>query len=147
RLPVEGAELQVLEHARDVLHTARVLDVEDDRAPHRRRAPVDTYHTGTTKRLSQVELTKPPTITSGRVLTAGRPPSATRARVGKGQGDGDPRPGTRSALEGDAAVMACRDLLAEREAEPGAGRRAPTPRSEEHTSELQSRFDLVCRLL
>src|SRR5207249_9740435 len=26
-------------------------------------------------------------------------------------------------------------------------RRAPTPRSEEHTSELQSRFDLVCRLL
>src|SRR5699024_11515044 len=23
----------------------------------------------------------------------------------------------------------------------------PTPRSEEHTSELQSRFDLVCRLL
>src|SRR5207249_10092585 len=28
--------------------------------------------------------------------------------------------------------------------EPGEGRRA---RSEEHTSELQSRFDLVCRLL
>src|SRR2546428_5993089 len=25
--------------------------------------------------------------------------------------------------------------------------RAPTPRSEEHTSELQSRSDLVCRLL
>src|SRR5207249_11321592 len=39
--------------------------------------------------------------------------------------------------------------------EPGVGRnrvaievlRAPDPRSEEHTSELQSRFDLVCRLL
>src|SRR5438067_8165939 len=37
---------------------------------------------------------------------------------------------------------------------PAAGRRAPSPppgrspaRSEEHTSELQSRFDLVCRLL
>src|SRR5437868_10411254 len=27
------------------------------------------------------------------------------------------------------------------------GRRQPLPRSEEHTSELQSRFDLVCRLL
>src|SRR5207249_10734341 len=31
----------------------------------------------------------------------------------------------------------------------GRGRRPPAvgPRSEEHTSELQSRFDLVCRLL
>src|SRR5690606_40519326 len=29
----------------------------------------------------------------------------------------------------------------------GAGRRPPTPRSEEHTSELQSRENLVCRLL
>src|SRR5699024_11322510 len=27
------------------------------------------------------------------------------------------------------------------------GSRSPTARSEEHTSELQSRFDLVCRLL
>src|SRR5699024_11994399 len=27
------------------------------------------------------------------------------------------------------------------------GLRSPMPRSEEHTSELQSRFDLVCRLL
>src|SRR2546422_8175791 len=29
----------------------------------------------------------------------------------------------------------------------GAGREAPAPRSEEHTSELQSRLHLVCRLL
>src|SRR5699024_12825554 len=29
----------------------------------------------------------------------------------------------------------------------GGGRRRPGVRSEEHTSELQSRFDLVCRLL
>src|SRR2546429_3304309 len=29
----------------------------------------------------------------------------------------------------------------------GAGRRAVRPRSEEHTSELQSRLHLVCRLL
>src|SRR5207249_10929976 len=28
-----------------------------------------------------------------------------------------------------------------------APRKTPWPRSEEHTSELQSRFDLVCRLL
>src|SRR5699024_12089143 len=28
-----------------------------------------------------------------------------------------------------------------------SSRRSHTPRSEEHTSELQSRFDLVCRLL
>src|SRR5699024_12104948 len=31
--------------------------------------------------------------------------------------------------------------------QPAAGRLAPPGRSEEHTSELQSRFDLVCRLL
>src|SRR5207249_9996385 len=30
---------------------------------------------------------------------------------------------------------------------PARCRRSPSPRSEEHTSELQSRFDLVCRLL
>src|SRR2546428_12945511 len=33
------------------------------------------------------------------------------------------------------------------EARPGAPRRADGGRSEEHTSELQSRSDLVCRLL
>src|SRR5436190_11763198 len=30
---------------------------------------------------------------------------------------------------------------------PASGRSGPTPRSEEHTSELQSHSDLVCRLL
>src|SRR5580700_11516039 len=30
---------------------------------------------------------------------------------------------------------------------PGPGSKRPGPRSEEHTSELQSRRDLVCRLL
>src|SRR5699024_12694236 len=34
-----------------------------------------------------------------------------------------------------------------RTAEPRPGGGAPPARSEEHTSELQSRFDLVCRLL
>src|SRR5437868_9399856 len=51
----------------------------------------------------------------------------------------------------------CRLVPAIRIAPPGArrmrlhsapgGRRIGEPRSEEHTSELQSRFDLVCRLL
>src|SRR6266704_6030422 len=31
--------------------------------------------------------------------------------------------------------------------EPGGARPGAPPRSEEHTSELQSRFELVCRLL
>src|SRR6266704_5768431 len=39
-----------------------------------------------------------------------------------------------------------REPAADRGALPAAGRRAAA-RSEEHTSELQSRFDLVCRLL
>src|SRR2546429_3071197 len=34
-----------------------------------------------------------------------------------------------------------------RPARPAAARRAAPPRSEEHTSELQSRLHLVCRLL
>src|SRR5699024_12395034 len=34
-----------------------------------------------------------------------------------------------------------------RSAEGCGSRRCSSPRSEEHTSELQSRFDLVCRLL
>src|SRR5207249_9942690 len=40
------------------------------------------------------------------------------------------------------------ELVDERHAEPGhLGPGAARLRSEEHTSELQSRFDLVCRLL
>ena len=40
----------------------------------------------------------------------------------------------------------CRRLAAE-EAKDHAGLGSPAPRSEEHTSELQSHSDLVCRLL
>src|SRR5207249_5839174 len=43
------------------------------------------------------------------------------------------------------AVQIVEDQL--REAEDGVQRGAQLVRSEEHTSELQSRFDLVCRLL
>src|SRR5437868_11625792 len=45
---------------------------------------------------------------------------------------------------GHLAVMSALDLLAEHEGH-AAGEKVK--RSEEHTSELQSRFDLVCRLL
>src|SRR5438067_8209169 len=47
------------------------------------------------------------------------------------------------------AVAAARAPVASPEgrAASTAGGASPVPRSEEHTSELQSRFDLVCRLL
>src|SRR5947209_16604836 len=38
-------------------------------------------------------------------------------------------------------------VVRRRRDQPDAGRRMPHPRSEEHTSELQSRQYLVCRLL
>src|SRR5207249_12164808 len=50
----------------------------------------------------------------------------------------------RTPARGDGAARR------RREPRPRRSRRrraAPSPRSEEHTSELQSRFDLVCRLL
>src|SRR5207249_9115268 len=52
-------------------------------------------------------------------------------------------PGLALALERDDAVTRLREVIGATdpaEAKPGT-------RSEEHTSELQSRFDLVCRLL
>src|SRR5688572_32461204 len=42
---------------------------------------------------------------------------------------------------------ACVDRLPGSERRAGDGRRARRPRSEEHTSELQSQSNLVCRLL
>src|SRR5204862_8008040 len=71
-----------------------------------------------------------------------RIPVARVAAAGPGRGDprgGNPVSGGRAAaglVGGDyCAARACRARL------PG------DPRSEEHTSELQSRRDLVCRLL
>src|SRR5437667_7698125 len=44
--------------------------------------------------------------------------------------------------------LSCRRLSSARQVRPGRGSlRARTSRSEEHTSELQSHHDLVCRLL
>src|SRR5207249_10478707 len=66
-----------------------------------------------------------------------------RARFGghhvrhSARGHGDDLASPRPAASGRRGVPACPDVQAAR----GNGR------SEEHTSELQSRFDLVCRLL
>src|SRR5438067_6385693 len=50
--------------------------------------------------------------------------------------------GGHATVSSDGHVSQAADLLASARA-----RRAAAARSEEHTSELQSRFDLVCRLL
>src|SRR5260370_23377200 len=49
------------------------------------------------------------------------------------------------ARPGDASRILLIDSIGE--ASPGRATTAPTPRSEEHTSELQSHLNLVCRLL
>src|SRR5699024_12113148 len=78
---------------------------------------------------------------AGRVLggAGGRaPPPEGHAAGGGGHPSGRagylrpaPRPGRQPAAGGGAGG--------------GPSRRGALPRSEEHTSELQSRFDLVCR--
>src|SRR5699024_12880555 len=58
-------------------------------------------------------------------------------------------PGLACRADCWSALGACPSGLAPLLRRPPRWRRRdlPTPRSEEHTSELQSRFDLVCRLL
>src|SRR5437868_15529184 len=51
----------------------------------------------------------------------------------------------RIEISGDLCPL-CRFMFNER-LKTAEGNRSPEIRSEEHTSELQSRFDLVCRLL
>src|SRR2546430_12482295 len=55
----------------------------------------------------------------------------------------------RSRSVGGAAESRCRDQHQQQRfrAEPHHRRSSPEPRSEEHTSELQSQSNLVCRLL
>src|SRR6266849_5107543 len=54
----------------------------------------------------------------------------------------------RSTLFPYTTLFRSRGLQRPRPPPPGPAKRAcPSPRSEEHTSELQSRVDLVCRLL
>src|SRR5207249_12092344 len=65
---------------------------------------------------------------------------APAARVGRARGGPAPGPG--------AAATRVQALQGPLRPAGGPRRRAQSaPRSEEHTSELQSRFDLVCRLL
>src|SRR5207249_9312309 len=71
----------------------------------------------------------------------GKPP---RNRIG--------RPRRRGTSARPAGCRACRTCPSHSSARlpssaPACRRRARSNRSEEHTSELQSRFDLVCRLL
>src|SRR2546422_3072080 len=69
------------------------------------------------------------------------PAALPPARGGRGGARGLRPDGPGGAGAGERA-------RARRPAQPGVGRaRPPRPRSEEHTSELQSRLHLVCRLL
>src|SRR2546421_7821446 len=56
-------------------------------------------------------------------------------------------PGTAELLRTDPTLRLLGERIAYREAKLAAARCARLARSEEHTSELQSRSDLVCRLL
>src|SRR5207249_4793031 len=80
----------------------------------------------------------------GHFLDRARAPGWSGVDTWRARDDRPLRPGDQqAALSGSARRVAKRDRL---ERAPGlAGLRHA--RSEEHTSELQSRFDLVCRLL
>src|SRR5699024_12095406 len=69
-----------------------------------------------------------------RPTGSGKPPSPTR--------DCRPSPGRNSTVDGKPHC--CSGCCSRRSTTPHEHRAG---RSEEHTSELQSRFDLVCRLL
>src|SRR5699024_12100662 len=56
-------------------------------------------------------------------------------------------PGTGIRMGTTTSRCACCSRRTSRTCGWPAGTSAPATRSEEHTSELQSRFDLVCRLL
>src|SRR5690606_41946330 len=76
---------------------------------------------------------------------------ATGPRVRGARRAAEARPGSRRGTRGRGAraVPSRRRQRAAREPAPGTGREAGFAfrRSEEHTSELQSRENLVCRLL
>src|SRR5690349_23128907 len=84
-------------------------------------------------------LPRPPRSTLFPYTTLFR--SSPRSSGGAGKGGGDARGAIRSA-----APCAVRAIRSAARAPIPLGPE-PEPRSEEHTSELQSRRDLVCRLL
>src|SRR3712207_8812807 len=67
-------------------------------------------------------------------------------RRGEAAQPAEPVRPARRDREGSAVALLGR-VLVHRRARAGGGRRLPRARSEEHTSELQSRQYLVCRLL
>src|SRR5690606_41279747 len=75
-------------------------------------------------------------------------PARKAGRARRGPGAGPARPRALAAPGRTAAARLPRGRRpARRGPPPPAGRAPPLPRSEEHTSELQSRENLVCRLL
>src|SRR3712207_8500373 len=93
-----------------------------------RRPPRSTLFPYTTLFRSQVARTARPA--PGDRATPDRSAAVEQGRPGGGPVRRDPLAGPAQPLRG-----------------PGQGVRAAGPRSEEHTSELQSRQYLVCRLL
>src|SRR5207247_5554469 len=94
--------------------------------------------------LSSVSVARPPRSTLFPYTTLFRSPAAERA-CGQGRAGAAVDNGSHTAPAGPA-----RSAIAAEPATPPALRgasRADSIRSEEHTSELQSRVDLVCRLL
>src|SRR5699024_12070173 len=91
------------------------------------------------------ELREPPvTCTDDAPTHGGIAERASQTRSPR-RPDGDPVDGTAHTANLAPVQDADRDDRLER---PARGAPRPLPRrSEEHTSELQSRFDLVCRLL
>src|SRR5690349_22911847 len=74
---------------------------------------------------------------------ARRPGDGEPRRAGAGDGQAARRPGEPAARVGPLRS----EVLDARDDGHRSQHRAERPRSEEHTSELQSRRDLVCRLL
>src|SRR5687768_17719820 len=87
-------------------------------------------------------LRPPPGSTLFPYTTLFRSPAVARCR--DLHGPGDPRERHRHGLP---AAGEARGTAGARARRAGAGSADTEPRSEEHTSELQSRLHLVCRLL
>src|SRR5699024_11702973 len=80
------------------------------------------------------------TLFRSRPEGVGMRPSCTAATASSRSSTCWRAPGTRSAITPRCSTSPSASSI-------GRSRTAPGSRSEEHTSELQSRFDLVCRLL
>src|SRR5690606_40283967 len=82
-----------------------------------------------------------PSFPTRRSSDLGRGPAAAQAHAGPGCGAARRGSGPRARRDNAADRARCR------RARWAAPRATVAPRSEEHTSELQSRENLVCRLL